>query len=59
LLREQRIGIFQVEGGAERGQYHHKRILDAVEHRDAAGAREAMRAHLKQVREDSRKAPNE
>ena len=59
LLREQRMGIFQVEGGPERGQYHHKRILEAVEHRDPVGAREAMKAHLKQVREDSRKAPNE
>ena len=56
LLREQRMGIFQVEGGPERGQYHHKKILDAVEHRDAAGAREAMKAHMRQVREDSRKA---
>jgi len=54
LLREQRIGIFQVKGGAERGQYHHKKILEAIEHRDSAGAREAMKAHLKQVREDSR-----
>ncbi len=59
ILREQRIGIFQVKGGAERGQYHHKKILEAVEHRDSAGAREAMKAHLKQVREDSKKAPNE
>ena len=58
LLREQRMGIFQVEGGSERGQYHHKRILEAVEHRDPIGAREAMKAHLKQVREDSRKAPS-
>jgi GntR family transcriptional regulator, transcriptional repressor for pyruvate dehydrogenase complex len=57
LLREQRMGIFHVDGGPERGQYHHKRILDAIEHRDAAGAREAMRAHLKQVREDSKDAP--
>ena len=56
LLREQRIGIFQVEGGPERGQYHHKRILEAVEHRDSGGAREAMKAHMRQVREDSRKA---
>ena len=56
LLREQRMGIFQVEGGPERGQYHHKKILDAVEHRDAAGAREAMKAHMRQVREDSRRA---
>jgi GntR family transcriptional regulator, transcriptional repressor for pyruvate dehydrogenase complex len=58
LLREQRMGIFQVEGGPERGQYHHKRILEAIEHRDPVGAREAMKAHLKQVREDSRRAPS-
>jgi GntR family transcriptional regulator, transcriptional repressor for pyruvate dehydrogenase complex len=54
VLREQRMRIFKVEGGPERGQYHHKRILDAIEHRDPQGAREAMRAHLRQVREDSR-----
>jgi len=54
LLREQRIRIFYVEGGPERGQYHHKRILDAIEQRDAAKARAAMKAHLLQVREDSR-----
>ena len=54
ILREQRIGIFRVEGGPERGQYHHKRILHAIEHRDSQGAREAMKAHLGQVREDSR-----
>ena len=59
LLREQRMGIFQVDGGPDRGQYHHKRILDAIERHDAAGAREAMRAHLKQVREDSKDAPVE
>jgi GntR family transcriptional regulator, transcriptional repressor for pyruvate dehydrogenase complex len=58
LLREQRIGIFQVEGGPERGQHHHKKILKAVELRDPTGAREAMKAHLVQVREDSRRAPS-
>jgi GntR family transcriptional regulator, transcriptional repressor for pyruvate dehydrogenase complex len=58
LLREQRMGIFQVEGGPERGQYHHKRILEAIEHRDPLGARDAMKAHLRQVREDSRRAPS-
>jgi GntR family transcriptional repressor for pyruvate dehydrogenase complex len=57
LLREQRTRIFLVEGGPERGQYHHKRVLEAVEHRDPIGAREAMKAHLRQVREDSRHAP--
>ena len=54
LLREQRMRIFHVEGGPERGQYHHKRILDAVMQRDIEKARAAMRAHLQQVREDSR-----
>jgi len=53
VLREQRISIFKVDGGPERGQYHHKRILEAIENRDPAGARSAMRAHLRQVREDS------
>jgi len=56
LLREQRMRTYFVEGGPERGQYHHKRILEAIEHRDPQGAREAMRAHLRQVREDSREA---
>jgi len=53
LLREQRMRIFRIEGGPERGQHHHKRILEAVERRDSQAAREAMRAHLQQVREDS------
>src|SRR5499427_557062 len=56
LLREQRLRIFRVPGGPERGQIHHKRILEAVERRDAQKARDAMRAHLAQVSEDS-KAP--
>jgi GntR family transcriptional repressor for pyruvate dehydrogenase complex len=53
LLREQRIKIFKVEGGPQRGQVHHKRILEAMEHRDPEMARAAMAAHLEQVREDS------
>ena len=53
LLREQRMRIFKVPGGPERGQVHHKRILDAVERHDAEAARDAMRAHLGQVRDDS------
>jgi len=59
VLRQQRMSIFKVEGGPERGQYHHKRILEAVENRDPNGARAAMRAHLRQVREDSANAPTE
>jgi GntR family transcriptional regulator, transcriptional repressor for pyruvate dehydrogenase complex len=53
LLREQRSRIFDVEGGPERGQYHHKRILAAVERSDPEAAREAMREHLRQVLSDS------
>jgi GntR family transcriptional repressor for pyruvate dehydrogenase complex len=59
ILRDQRMLIFKVEGGPERGQYHHKRILEAIEHRDPQGARDAMRAHLRQVRQDSRQAPKQ
>lgn len=57
MLREQRMRIFQVEGGPERGQVHHKAVLRAVERHDAAAAREAMRAHLQQVREDCLREP--
>jgi GntR family transcriptional repressor for pyruvate dehydrogenase complex len=53
LLREQRIKIFNIEGGPERGQIHHKRILEAMEQCDPEMARGAMRAHLEQVRDDS------
>lgn len=53
LLRQQRLRIFRVPGGPERGQGHHKRILAAVEHRDPEKARAAMRAHLSQIRQDS------
>ncbi|HEX6502733.1 MAG TPA: FadR/GntR family transcriptional regulator [Terriglobales bacterium] len=56
LLREQRLGIFNVDRGPQRGQLHHKRILEAVEQRDAEKARAAMRDHLQQIREDAHKA---
>lgn len=54
LLREQRLKVFNVHGGTQRGQIHHKQILDAMERRDPDLARRVMRAHLEQVREDSR-----
>jgi GntR family transcriptional repressor for pyruvate dehydrogenase complex len=57
LLREQRIKIFNVEGGPQRGQIHHKRILEAVERHDPEMARGAMRSHLEQVRQDSQVSP--
>jgi len=54
LLREQRKRIGLAKGGLQRGQMHHKRILDAVTRRDAPAARRAMQDHLKQVRMDSK-----
>jgi GntR family transcriptional repressor for pyruvate dehydrogenase complex len=53
LLCEQRARIFRVDGGPQRGQIHHRRILAAVVKHDPEAARQAMRAHLHQVREDS------
>jgi GntR family transcriptional regulator, transcriptional repressor for pyruvate dehydrogenase complex len=52
LLSEQRKQIFEVAGGPARGQTHHRRILESVAGRDPEAARAAMRAHLRQVRED-------
>jgi GntR family transcriptional repressor for pyruvate dehydrogenase complex len=57
LLREQRLRIFRVEGGPDRGQQHHRRILEAIQRRDPQAARAAMQGHLAQVREDSRNSP--
>ncbi len=54
LLREQRKRTGLTRGGLQRGQIHHKKILDAVIRRDAEAARQAMQNHLKQVRKDSK-----
>src|SRR5574341_442264 len=51
LLREQRKRIALTKGGLQRGQYHHKRILDAVMRRDSEASRKAMQIHLQHVRE--------
>jgi len=53
LLREQRMRIFETAGGPERGQFHHKHILETVSQGDTVAARLAMEAHLKQVQADS------
>lgn len=53
VLRSQRLGIFGVDGGPERGQLHHKQILEAIERHDPVAAHEAMKAHLEQIRRDS------
>lgn len=56
LLYELRGEIFQVEGGPERGQAHHRTILAAVRDRDATAAKHAMDDHLAQVKRDSEAA---
>jgi GntR family transcriptional repressor for pyruvate dehydrogenase complex len=53
LLREQRKRIALVDGGLSRGQFHHKKILDAIMRHDPKAARSAMQQHLEQVRKDS------
>ena len=53
VLREHRKRIFDVRGAPERGQRYHKEILEAVMRNDCAAARQAMQAHLRQVRLDS------
>jgi len=57
LLSEQRKQIFATAGGPQRGQVHHKSILASVIKHDPAAARAAMRAHLRQVREDVGASP--
>lgn len=56
LLREQRQRIF-MNGGTTHGQIHHKRILEVVAARNPEASRQAMRDHLRQVREDSKTLP--
>ena len=56
LLQRLRSRTALVDGSLERGQMHHKRILEAIHQRDAAAAQRAMQAHLRQVRRDSEAA---
>jgi len=53
LLSAQRKEIFTTPSGPQDGQYHHKRILLAIEQHDAEAARRCMVEHLQQVRRDS------
>jgi DNA-binding FadR family transcriptional regulator len=53
LLREQRKRTGLANGGLQRGQVHHRKIMAAVIGRDPEAARRAMRNHMQQVREDS------
>ncbi|MFN3334847.1 MAG: FadR/GntR family transcriptional regulator [Caldilinea sp.] len=53
LLSAQRKDIFATPTGPQDGQYHHKRILLAIEQHDAEAARQCMVEHLQQVRRTS------
>jgi GntR family transcriptional repressor for pyruvate dehydrogenase complex len=55
LLRDQRRKICTLSVGPPRGQAHHKEILSALEQRDPEKTRIAMKAHMLQVRADSRR----
>lgn len=54
-LQEQRKRSGYSEGSLERGQVHHKKILETIIAGDSDAAREAMKAHLHQVLEDIHK----
>lgn len=58
LLREHRKRIALVAGGMTRAQEHHKHVMQAVALRDPEQARQAMRAHLQQIRVDSEASIN-
>jgi len=53
LLQELRQRIALVDGARERGQMHHRNIVESIRNQDPQAARAAMQAHLQQVREDS------
>jgi len=57
MLREQRKRTALAASGLARGQFHHRKIMDAVTRHDPKAARLAMQAHLQQVREDSNASP--
>lgn len=52
LLTEQRKKIFYTESAPQRGQHHHKRILEAIRRGDSVASYQACLEHLKQVKED-------
>lgn len=51
LLRECRQRSLQVEGRLQRSFEGHRRILSAIQQRDAAGAEAAMRQHVEEIEE--------
>jgi GntR family transcriptional repressor for pyruvate dehydrogenase complex len=51
LLRESRSRSLQVPGRPQRSFDGHRRVLRAIQRRDAKGAENAVRKHLKEIEE--------
>jgi GntR family transcriptional repressor for pyruvate dehydrogenase complex len=49
LLRETRARSLQVEGRLQKSFTGHRRVLEAIKRRDAAGAERAVRQHLEEI----------
>jgi GntR family transcriptional repressor for pyruvate dehydrogenase complex len=56
LLQEARKLAVSSPGAAERANYYHKRILNAVKSKDPGEAYQAMDEHMKQTKDDIQKA---
>ncbi len=52
LVQETRRVVIEVSGSQSRGQYFHRKLIDAVENHDAAAARRVMGEHLDQFDAD-------
>lgn len=52
LVQETRMVAVGVSGSQNRGQFYHRKLVDAVERRDASAARLAMSEHLDQFDAD-------
>lgn len=59
MLRRQRSRSGFIADGPRRAQVHHRRIMAALMERDPDAVREAMRAHLVQIRQDYEEALGE
>jgi GntR family transcriptional repressor for pyruvate dehydrogenase complex len=53
LLQELRKRLSEVDGARERGQHHHRQIIEAIKRQNPVQAKKAMQDHLYQVRVDS------
>ena len=51
-LRGQRFWASSVDGSLQRSQNHHQHVLSAIQERNPEAARNAMRDHMRQIRED-------